>query len=43
VHDLPEKIPGTSSSSSIGVKEILKVMTELFSFCFAKSSRITSN
>jgi hypothetical protein len=32
LHDLPEKIPGTSSSSSIGVMEILKVMTEPFSF-----------
>jgi hypothetical protein len=32
VHDLPEKISGTSSSSSIGVTEILKVMTESFPF-----------
>jgi hypothetical protein len=32
VHDLPEKIHGTSSSSSIGVMEILKVMNELFLF-----------
>jgi hypothetical protein len=32
VHNSPEKIPGTSSSSSIGVTEILKVMTEPFPF-----------
>jgi hypothetical protein len=32
VHDLLEKIPRTSSSSSIGVTEILKVMTEPFPF-----------
>lgn len=32
VHNSPEKIPGTSSSSSIGVTEILKVMTESFPF-----------
>jgi hypothetical protein len=32
VYDLPEKVPSTSSSSSIGVTEILKVMTEPFSF-----------
>lgn len=32
VEDPPEKIAGTSSSSSIGVTEILKVMTEPFLF-----------
>jgi hypothetical protein len=32
VHDLPEKIHSTSSSSSIGVMEILKVMTKPFPF-----------
>jgi hypothetical protein len=32
VQDLPEKIAGTSSSSSIDVIEILKVMTEPFTF-----------
>jgi hypothetical protein len=32
VQDPPEKIAGTSSSSSIGVTEILKVMTEPFPF-----------
>jgi hypothetical protein len=32
VHDLPGKIPGAPSSSSIGVTEILKLMTEPFLF-----------
>jgi hypothetical protein len=32
LQDLPEKIARTSSSSSIGVTEILKVMTEPFPF-----------
>jgi hypothetical protein len=32
VQDLPEKNAGTSSSSSAGVTEILKVMTEPFLF-----------
>jgi hypothetical protein len=32
VHNLPEKIPRASSSSSIGVMEILKVMIEPFPF-----------
>jgi hypothetical protein len=32
VQELLEKIPGTCSSSSIGVTEILKVMTEPFPF-----------
>jgi hypothetical protein len=32
VHDLAEKLSGTSSYSSIGVMEILKVMTESFPF-----------
>jgi hypothetical protein len=32
VQDVPEKTVGTSLSSSVGVSEILKVMTEPFPF-----------
>jgi hypothetical protein len=32
VQDVPEKTVGTSSSSSVGVTEILKVITEPFPF-----------
>jgi hypothetical protein len=35
VQDVPEKTAGTSSSSSAGVTEILKVMTEPFPFSIA--------